>query len=261
MATLVLLRGLMRDKRHWHGFEQRMRASGHEVLCFDMLGNGEFDQSASPYHISVYGDHVIEQLKLCKPDMLSQPVTIVGLSMGGMVALDIAKQYPQLVERVVLINSSAANISRWYQRFRLNSLFICAFRQLRRYIGDGKLKPAAQQDDSLLERIVLALTSMVAIEQPSYIHQWSVWRLERHCRSINGVRQIWACVKFNAPTQLTCNIDIIAAKQDRLVSPQCSAALARFYDCPIHYIENTGHDVSLDQPEQLATILNRCLQH
>ncbi|QLE84453.1 alpha/beta hydrolase [Shewanella sp. Scap07] len=258
MMQVVLLRGLMRDQRHWHGFEQRLIDAGCQVLSVDVLGNGHYYRQRSPLNIDEYAEQVARQIQAHFQGQSVPQLTIVGLSMGGMIALRLAKQQPQMIKQVVLLNSSAANLSGWYQRFRLDRLIAIGAAQCWRHVIQQLNARGSAKKASPVERLVLALTSLKAANQIDYIQQWSQWRTERHCHFFNGVRQIIACAKFNAPSALSCPIYVMVANQDALVMPSCSAALAQFYQTELVKIDCCGHDISLDQPQIL---LRKLLQY
>ena len=48
MTTLVLLRGLMRDSRHWYGFDLRLAQQAVNVISVDLPGNGLLVNQPSP---------------------------------------------------------------------------------------------------------------------------------------------------------------------------------------------------------------------
>ena len=62
--TWVLLRGLVREKRHWEGFPEQFQAAVPQdtVITLDLPGNGEFWQERSPTRIAAMVAHAREQL-------------------------------------------------------------------------------------------------------------------------------------------------------------------------------------------------------
>ena len=267
--TFVLLRGLMRDRRHWYGFAQRLAAAGVRVITPDLPGNGTLAEMNSPLSISAYADYVWAQID----EVLSEgatrevlePVCLVGLSMGGMLALEMAKNKPNRVLRVVLINSSAANLSPWYRRFQLSSLVKSAWGTGRRWLN-GELPGV-----SLIEATVIQLTSECRGDDFKLIQDWSHYRQQGHTSLFNGLRQLVACASFdapvidhhpaNAPVNVPVNgpvngpVNVIVANRDRLAHPSCGEALAHFYHTQVIYLDDCGHDASLDKPEPLLRLL------
>ncbi|AQS39628.1 putative hydrolase or acyltransferase of alpha/beta superfamily [Shewanella psychrophila] len=267
--TFVLLRGLMRDRRHWYGFARRLEATGAQVITPDLPGNGTLAEINSPLSIPDYADYVWAQID----EVLSEGSTkevlesvyLIGLSMGGMLALEMAKHKPNRVKKVVLINSSAANLSPWYCRFQLSSLVKSAWEIGRRRLN-GELSGI-----SLLEATVIQLTSECRGDDIKLIQDWSHYRQQGHTSIINGFRQLVACASFDAPdidhanandlinspvnAFVKSSVNVIVANRDRLAHPSCGQALADFYDTQAIYLDDCGHDVSLDKPEPLLRLL------
>jgi pimeloyl-ACP methyl ester carboxylesterase len=258
MTTLVLLRGLMRDSRHWYGFDQRLSQQAVNVISVDLPGNGVLVYQVSPSEMQDYCDAVWHQIDdaLLKQSMLSSQVNLVlvGLSMGGMLALTMAAQCRSRVQHVVLINSSAANLSPWYKRFQCWGLMTA--------LGGGtralctSLSNKVDNDKShWLEAAVLDFISRHLGQSIEVINAWSLLRLQCHTSFINGLRQLYASARFHSPVLNGIPVSVIVANQDKLAHPKCSEQLAVFYQTQLHKIDDSGHDVSLDQPQQLQQLL------
>ncbi|QYJ77558.1 alpha/beta fold hydrolase [Shewanella acanthi] len=268
MATWVLLRGLMRDKRHWNGFDQRLRQRGFRVVTPDLPGNGELYGELSPLNIADYGAAVWQQLEeqgavpqsgieltdsyresgnmadtARVGDTNVGPIYLLGLSMGGMVALEMARQRPVLIKHLVLLNSSAANLSPWYHRFNLiNSL--TAFLLRRR--GD-RLHP--------IESTIIRLTSCRHQHNNELIAHWSQLRGELKPKFNNALRQLWAAFKYQCPDALKVPVSVLCGDRDSLVNIKASNALARHYKLEPIVLAYCGHDVTIDAPAKLAHCL------
>ena len=114
-----MLRGLARESRHWNDFIPSLArvCDRDRIHCIDLPGNGSFHEQASPLSIRGYTRHVQEQA-----ESLAAPLGVVGLSLGGMVALDLAQQdRERRFTHVVLINTSTA-WSAFYKRARPSSV-------------------------------------------------------------------------------------------------------------------------------------------
>lgn len=95
---ILLIHGWGTD-RHLLGASSAHLAGSHRVVSVDLRGFGESDAPEQPYAISGYADDVafvVEQLGLAEP-------IVIGHSMGGMVALDLAARHPRCVSAVVIL--------------------------------------------------------------------------------------------------------------------------------------------------------------
>jgi len=71
------------------------------VIAPDLLGHGESAKPVGDYSLGAFASGLRDLLSLLDVDR----VTVVGQSLGGGVALQLAYQHPELVERLVLVGS------------------------------------------------------------------------------------------------------------------------------------------------------------
>ena len=97
---VVLIHGMVNSSRHWQEVALRL-ADRHTVIAPDLIGHGD---SATPR-----GDYSLGAHAAVIRDLLTAigvgPATIVGHSLGGGVAMQFFWQFPQRVERLVLVSS------------------------------------------------------------------------------------------------------------------------------------------------------------
>jgi pimeloyl-ACP methyl ester carboxylesterase len=103
-APIVLVHGLAGQWQNWLENIPRL-AQERRVIAFDLPGFGRTPMPREPITITGYGRFVND---LCDALGLGA-VVMVGNSMGGYIAAEVAVQFPQRVERLVLV--SAAGIS------------------------------------------------------------------------------------------------------------------------------------------------------
>lgn len=99
--TVVFIHGVGLDKSMWGGQVAGLQQYFH-IIGYDMLGHGDSPDPEEGSTIEAYADQLerlISELKLDKP------ITVVGFSMGGLVARAFALRYPHRVERLVVLNS------------------------------------------------------------------------------------------------------------------------------------------------------------
>jgi pimeloyl-ACP methyl ester carboxylesterase len=108
--AMVFVHGLAGSWQNWLENLPHFAAAGHRVIAFDLPGFGASEMPAERISIPEYGGFVDALL-----DRLGVgPAVMVGNSMGGFIAAEVAIQYPARVERLVLV--SAAGLTVEYQR-------------------------------------------------------------------------------------------------------------------------------------------------
>lgn len=97
--NIVLLHGLASDSNTWR-YVLPLLPKNINPVPIDLVGFGKSPKPDWPdYDTSFHSRQVIYTIKKLK---LSGPVTIVGHSMGSLIAIDIAKKKPELVNNLVL---------------------------------------------------------------------------------------------------------------------------------------------------------------
>ncbi len=96
--ALLLLHGLGCDHHTWDPVLHELRRH-FTVIAPDLFGHGQSDKPRGDYSVAGYANIVRDLLTLLDVDR----VTVVGHSLGGGVAMQMAYQYPERIERLVLL--------------------------------------------------------------------------------------------------------------------------------------------------------------
>ena len=232
MATWILLRGLTRESGHWGNFLPlcQQACPDDTVLPLDFPGSGVWHQQASPWTVQAMMQHVRTQLA----DRGTQPpYCVLALSMGAMVSMAWAQAYPEEISRQVLINTSLRPINPVYQRFQPKNIAT-----LERLLLSGASAEA-------WEHAIWRMTSHLS--DPAVVKDWVRLRQLHPVTAMNALRQLWAASRFSAPDlPPTVPTQLLASTHDRLVSVQCSRALAKRWHWPLAEHPSAGHDLPLD---------------
>jgi proline-specific peptidase len=80
-------------------------AATHRLTFFDLRGCGRSQKLGNPslYHLN----YAVEDLKHLLDQLTGHPVTLLGFSYGGQVALRFLSRYPDYVERLILASTTA----------------------------------------------------------------------------------------------------------------------------------------------------------
>ncbi len=103
-APLVLIHGWCCTRAFMAPQFAYFAARGHTVLALDLSGHGESDKPDVAYTFARYCDDV---RFMCEALGLERPV-LVGHSMGGVVAFELAARLPQWPRALVMIDSGVA---------------------------------------------------------------------------------------------------------------------------------------------------------
>ncbi len=101
-APLLFVHGLGSSSRDWAAQVEDF-AKRYRVLRVDLRGHGRSERGEGPYSIAQFAREVAVLLR----KHAHGPAHVVGLSMGGMVALELAASAPRLLRSLVVVNSVA----------------------------------------------------------------------------------------------------------------------------------------------------------
>jgi pimeloyl-ACP methyl ester carboxylesterase len=100
-ATVVLIHGMAGSSRTWRDVIPLL-ARDHMVVAPDLPGHGESSKPRGDYSL---GAHASALRDLLAGALGIERATLVGQSLGGGVAMQLAYQHPELCERLVLVAS------------------------------------------------------------------------------------------------------------------------------------------------------------
>lgn len=239
MSTWVLLRGLMREQRHWGDFPGQLAAAlpGAHIITPDLPGNGQSHHLRSP-------SSVAEMVEACRAGLRERghdgPYCLLALSLGAMVAVEWSARYPDEVARCVLINTSMRPFSPFHQRLRWQNYGAIAGLAL----GGG----AERQ-----ERLVLRLTSRRHAGDGALLRRWIGFQAEHPVRRANALRQLLAAARYRAPaSRPAAPLLVLCSRGDQLVDAGCSERLAAAWEAPCRRHPDAGHDLPLDDGAWVA---------
>jgi pimeloyl-ACP methyl ester carboxylesterase len=99
---LVLIHGLSLDSSWWIN-QLPVFSQTYQVIVFDNRGVGQTESPDSPYSTEMMADDTVALLK----SLNITTAHILGVSMGGMIAQQIALKYPEIVKSLILATTAA----------------------------------------------------------------------------------------------------------------------------------------------------------
>ncbi|MDZ4295790.1 MAG: alpha/beta hydrolase, partial [Patescibacteria group bacterium] len=229
---IVFLHGWGRTKADFDVLRRRLEAAGHHAIAFDFPGFGAAAEPPAGWSVGEYAADTSARLRGAQ----CSRAVIVAHSFGTRVAVVLAAEHPELVERLVLIGAPL-----------IRSLTL----KRRLFILTAKVwKLAAKLPGS------------------STLERWLEGQLARHPHSmdffkVNGVmRQVLKNVvefdlrpylgRISAPTLL------LYGARDRVTPPAIGVrAAAHIPSATLHIIKDAGHMLILEKPDAVLDEIER----
>ncbi len=104
---LLLISGLASDHSMYRGVLPQL-ATRYRVIVCDNRGVGRTDKPNIPYSIEMMADDTAELLRALS---ITQ-AHVLGMSMGGRIAIALTLKYPELVKSLILVSTSARRVPR-----------------------------------------------------------------------------------------------------------------------------------------------------
>lgn len=98
---ILLIHGMAGSSRTWREV-MKILARDHTVIAPDLLGHGESAKPMGDYSLGAYASGLRD---LLVGTLGIESATLVGQSLGGGVAMQLAYQHPELCQRLVLVAS------------------------------------------------------------------------------------------------------------------------------------------------------------
>lgn len=98
--AILLIHGIGDNSTTWSTVQAKL-AQRFTVIAPDLLGHGLSDKPRADYSVAAYANGMRDLLSILDIER----ATIVGHSLGGGVAMQFAYQFPQLVERLILVSA------------------------------------------------------------------------------------------------------------------------------------------------------------
>lgn len=239
--AVVLIHGGGLDSRMWDDqFSELART--HRVVRYDVRGFGRSEAPSEPF------SHVDDLASLL--DLLGiESASLVGLSLGGGIALNFALVHPDRAARLLLVGPAVPGSSFGPEEPE-------RFQRIGRLIGEGQTLEAV---DEWLGSIHMA-AAMANERIAARIRQIAT---DNHRSWQAGGPQSRPVVppaamrlgEIRAPTAL-----LVGESDDRSVRQQASLVAAGVTRASIEFVPGAGHIVNLEAPEVFSRWLRRTLQ-
>jgi pimeloyl-ACP methyl ester carboxylesterase len=247
---LVFVHGLSGCWQNW--LEQLpVFAESHRVVAVDLPGFGQSPMPHDEITVSRYArllDRLLGELGI-------DAAAVVGNSMGGFIAAELAISFPQRVERLVLI--SAAGIST-YSDPRTTRVYP-TLRRLERILEASGAWVASHSDGVARRPRLRELTLNVVVRHPTRLPA-PLAAEQLHGAGRHGFLQgLQAVIGYDLRArfpEIACPTLIVWGDRDRLISVRDADAFAELIpDSQKVIFEETGHMAMLERPAAFNALL------
>jgi 3-oxoadipate enol-lactonase len=238
---LVFIHGLGSSTKDWER-QVPFFAQQYHVVTFDCRGHGQSDKPRGHYSIGMFAEDTAGLIKT----LGIAPVHVVGLSMGGMIALQLAVDEPALLRTMIIVNSGPAFILRtWREKWMFYKR-----RLIVRFLGMRKL-------GKFLAEILLPDPEQVTLRK-TFIERWSANDRRAYLASMKAIFGWSVLDKLGT---VNCPTLFISADQDYTPPAAKEAYAALMPRAEVVVIRKSRHLTPIDQTllfnEAVAAFLTR----
>jgi 3-oxoadipate enol-lactonase len=232
--AVLLIHGLGSSGRDWE--YQLPALTGYRVIMPDLRGHGLSAKPKGRYTIAGFAADMAGLMR----ELGTGPAHIVGLSLGGAIAFQLAVDAPELVRSLTIINSAPDIVPRnWRQRFMISQrLALIRFVGLKRFsvILAGRLFPEAGQ----------AGLRRMFVER---------FKANRKGPYLSSLRALIGWSVASRLGDIRVPVLVVAADQDYTPVSFKEDYTAKLPKGRLAVVRNSRHATPVDQPEALNRLL------
>jgi pimeloyl-ACP methyl ester carboxylesterase len=223
-TTVVFLPGKLCDQRLWQN-------------TMDALSD-----IINPIFVDLRSQQSLEEMLRSVFNCCEGKFVLIGFSMGGYVAQEFVLKYPERIIGAAFIAVSGSSYSleeKEYQGQIIDNIKQTGFKSLSSVAVQKFIHPSRYQNKELIDLI-----------KDMSRESGSKTIIAQYLATINRVSRIEALSKVNCP------IIIIASPNDQEISIESIKEMSDgIPESELHIIENCGHMIPLEEPEELNEIL------
>jgi 3-oxoadipate enol-lactonase len=236
---LLFIHGLGSSARNWE-WQVEYFARQYRVIAYDVRGHGRSSKPPGPYSMGTFAKDAAALLT----GLEIAPAHVAGISMGGMIAFELAVRYPELLKSMVIVNSVPevrVTSPREYLEMWPRFLILKALGVRRMGMALGKrLFPRPEQEET--RRI--------------FVERWA--QNDRRAYQ-DALRAVLGWSVEARLGEIHCPVLVIAAEQDYWPLDVKQAYVKKMPDARLVVIADARHAVAVEKPEEFNRILDNFL--
>jgi pimeloyl-ACP methyl ester carboxylesterase len=253
-SAVLLLHGFANDARVWDDVARALTPS-RRIVALDLRGHGDSDWAPDgDYRTRAHVADVVDAIRALGLERAS----IVGHSLGGSIGIRLAAEHPQLVDRLVVVDTGP----------RLNPTGV---RHLRRDVANGRhFFASGEEYESYLARLYpLARPETLARMRRYGLRERSDGRFEMkfdpamrsRFRRDAATEQRSEQRSWRYLSQIRCPTLVARAAASAILSAETAETMVHevLASGELSIVERSGHAVMVDNPAGLAASIDRFL--
>jgi pimeloyl-ACP methyl ester carboxylesterase len=249
---VVLVHGITSDSRNWRHVMPGL-AQHFTVVAPDLIGHGESAKPRGDYSLGAHASGLRDLLASLGHDR----ATFVGHSLGGGIAMQFAYQYPELCERLVLVDSGGLGRD---VHLLLRAATLPGSEYVLPWLAATRLLDIGRLATSLLDRLGLRVATSDLEEVANAHHTLS--DPEARAAFIHTLRSVVepGGQRVNASNRLYLARHIplllIWGERDRIIPVRHGIeAHEQVADSRLEVFASSGHFPQLDEPTRFVEVL------
>lgn len=231
-SPVLLIMGLSFTHEMWFRVLPHLTQARFRAILFDNRGMGRSDCPRSPYSIRQMASDAVAVMDAAGVTSAH----VIGASMGGMIALELALRYPERVRSLVLGCTPYSGLFGKWPHLRYCWPFV-RWNSSDREQRERELRPLLYAEATPLERVEedLAIRCKCTWNSRGFLGQFAAILRWNSYRRLPHIR---------VPTL------VLHGAEDHLVPPENGQVIAsRIPGARFHLLTNAGHILITDQPE------------
>ena len=250
-TPVVLVHGIGRSLEDWGEQHELLAGQGYRVVSVDLAGFGESAPLREPYSLPAFARFLEAFLDAAG---ITEPAHLVGNSLGGAVAMQLAVQSPERVRSLVLAGSAG------FGREVALPVRLMSVRPLGKLLL-GKPSPASTR------RLMLSFFHDPALVTEERVHQGLLLASQPHASRVfletaaalgtfRGSREAWRKELMDGIAAQRVPTLVVWGEKDTIFPfSQLAAAGKLLPQARTHAFPNTGHMPQIERAEEFADLV------
>lgn len=236
---VIFLHGIGGNSLNWTGQIEAL-SSDYRAAAWDMRGYGASDDYDGPFLLDAVTNDLLQILGHFK----TERAHLVGLSMGGMIALEFYRRFPDRVRSLLLCNTNSGPGKDFTPQQKAEFI---------------RLRKTPLLEGRTVAELIPSMLPVLLGTDPSAEAVRNITDSLQRLRPVSYIKAIEAIMDFDG-SDILAGIDVpvhLIAGSDDKVTPLSTMQVMcqRIPGAGLSILENSGHLSNLEQPEAFNAIL------